>query len=893
MKKKILTLSAILIIAICSMIFCISASAEVYEGTCGAAATWSLDTETKTLTISGTGEMYDYRDAGSNNVAPWFSRKHDSYICYKIETVVISEGITYIGNNNFYCYDDDNGAIDNRCPPIKNVYLPSTLKRINNCAFGNGYIEDCYGGHVYVESEVNIHIPNIAFWLNLDWCNGEWDGCGQSYNLVLNGNNLTEITIPYSVTNIREYAFHNILGITKVTLPYSIESIGNYAFDGCTELTSVNIPDSVTSIGDYAFRGCTGLTSVTIPDSVTNLGIYAFSGCTGLTSVNIPDSVTSIGKFAFYGCTGLTSVNIPASVTSIGDRTFYDCSSLTSIEVDENNEYYCDIDGVLFTKDKKTLVAYPAGGAITYAIPDSVTSIGNWAFSNCGSLTSVTIPDSVTSIGNYAFYNCSSLTRVTIPDSVTSIGNSAFSSCSSLTSVTIGESVTSIGDWAFDDCSSLTSVTIGDSVTSIGYWAFDDCSNLKNLHINDLESWLNVKLSGSYSHPLYSAGGNLYIDGVLATDIEIPDTVSSVSNYAFYNCDSITSVTIPDSVTSIGSYAFEGCSSLANVIIPDSVTSIGDDAFYGCNNIEAFYVTKDSYAESWLKSNGYGSIISYGLAIAEDTIIINVGESVALTSTIIESIIDTESVVWSSDNKSVATVENGVITAKSVGTAIITLSANNGTVSDSCTVTIIPSLPTTADEFLTFEGYQLRENKYNGLRSRFVVNLANMPKISTHGYTVIEYGTVIASSDFLDKNGDELTVSKNAEGDYATLSYATIFPIRKNGSYVGKYESKDANELVYFCTVTKFNEKTYDLKVEIRGYAVIVDSEGNEYVIYADYPDEEYRSVSLKQMCLEMASEGLIDTTTCISYLHVVQFMEESGKYGDNEVDGDEFFEEY
>jgi len=211
----------------------------------------------------------------------------------------------------------------------------------------------------------------------------------------------------------------------------------------------VRIPPSiqnnpVTGIGEQAFRDNENITRVIIPNSVTSIGIGAFYGCESLTSVTIPDSVTSIGGWAFWGCDRLATINV-----NVG------------------NTAYSLQDGVLYNKNKTTLVAYPPGKTGTvFIIPNGVNSIGNAAFGICKSLTSVTIPDSVTSIGTDAFSLCTSLTSVTIPNSITSIGIGAFMYCTKLTSVTIPNSVTSIGDDAFVKCENLTVVTIQGTITS-------------------------------------------------------------------------------------------------------------------------------------------------------------------------------------------------------------------------------------------------------------------------------------------------------------------------------------------------------------------------------------------------------------------------------------------
>ena len=231
-----------------------------------------------------------------------------------------------------------------------------------------------------------------------------------------------------------------------------------------------------TVIKGYRYSG-----SIVIPESVeywvtaysvTSIRWSAFANCSGLTSVTIPNSVTSIGEDAFLDCSGLTSVTIPNSVTSIGNRAFNGCSGLTSIVVEDGNPVYDSRNNCNAIIETATNTLH--FGCKTTIIPNSVTSIGSYAFYKCSGLTSVTIPNSVTSIGDHAFYDCSGLTSVTIGNSVTSIGSYAFWGCSGLTSVTIGNSVESIGVYAFSSCSELLDVyCYAENVPSTGSGAFD------------------------------------------------------------------------------------------------------------------------------------------------------------------------------------------------------------------------------------------------------------------------------------------------------------------------------------------------------------------------------------------------------------------------------------
>ncbi len=419
----------------------------------------------------------------------------------------------------------------------------------------------------------------------------------------------------YSVTSIGNSAFHYCRGLTSITIPNSVTSIGNSAFSYCYGLTSITIPNSVTTIGNNAFYECSNLTSIevaignptydsrdncnaiietasntlilgcmntAIPNSVTTIGYRAFYGCTCLASITIPNSVTSIGDNAFALCTALTSLTIPNSVTSIDGSAFNNCSGLTSIVVASGNPNYDsrnNCNAIIETASNTLIV-----GCQNTIIPNSVISIGEYAFDGCSGLTSITIPESVLTISEGSFSHCVGLTSITIPNSVTSIGEYAFRYCSSLASVIIGNSVTSIGDWAFSDCSGLTSVTIPNSVISIGEYAFFCCSGLTSVTV---ESGNPKYDSRNNCNAIIETDSNTLILGCMNTII--PNSVTSIGIYAFFECSSLTSITIPNSVTAIGDCAFTLCYSLTSITIPNSVSFIGYSAFEDCSSLTEIY----------------------------------------------------------------------------------------------------------------------------------------------------------------------------------------------------------------------------------------------------------------------------------------------------------------
>ena len=520
--------------------------------------------EGETLTISGTGNMNDYSYTLSSRFG-------------NITEVIIEEGVTSIGDYVF-C----------NCTSLTTVTIPNSVTSIGSSAF------------YYCSGLTTVTIGNSVTSI------GDYAFLGCS--------GLTSIIIPNSVTSIGDYAFEGCFGLTSITIPNSVTSIGDYAFEACIGLTSVTIPNSVTSISNGAFSRCKSLTTITIPNSITSIGNSAFQYCSSLTSVTIPNSVTSIGDYALDGCEGLTSVIIGNSVASIGKEVFDFCVNLADINVESTNSAYTSENGILFNKDKTTIVRYPSGKTETsYTIPDGVTSIGEGAFLNCSSLALVIVPNFVTSIGSRAFYHIKNIVYsgdatgspwgafnvngiidgdfvyfddsktkltayigadrdVSISQFVTSIGDNAFWGCSRLTSVSIPNSVTSIGEHAFNGCRSLTSITIPNSVTSIGSNAFYNCSSLTSITIPNSVTNLGSETFG-YCRSLSS--------------ITIPNSITSIGMYMFEGCSGLTSITIPNSVTRIGSDAFWGCSSLTSVTIPNSVTKIGGRAFMDCSSLAA------------------------------------------------------------------------------------------------------------------------------------------------------------------------------------------------------------------------------------------------------------------------------------------------------------------
>ena len=424
----------------------------------------------------------------------------------------------------------------------------------------------------------------------------------------------TAVAIPEGTTSMRAI-FSGNKTITSVTLPSTLTEVGGSAFSGCTGLTNITIPANVETIGDSAFRGCTGLTNISIPASVEIIGGSAFSGCTGLTNITIPANVETIGSSAFYGCTGLTNITIPANIETIGSSAFSGCTGLTNVTFNEN----CNLKTIGGSAFKGCT------GLTNISIPASVETIAGNAFQACSNLTSVTFAENsqLTTLDSYVFYQCSKLTSIELPSSLTSLTGSSFyktpletisiksggkyisvNNCiidpstktliaGAANSVIPNDgSVTTIGPTAFYENKALKEINIPKTITRLENECFVGCSNLKKVDVEDVDTLAIAQTSvNGWTNPLYAGNAALYLNGELVTNLVLSDKLTSICQYAFTGCSSITSVTIPSTIRSIGSGAFSGCSKLTAVYI-DDLDKWASISFSGTSSNPLYYAKK-------------------------------------------------------------------------------------------------------------------------------------------------------------------------------------------------------------------------------------------------------------------------------------------------------------
>ncbi len=495
--------------------------------------------------------------------------------CTSLTSITIPENVTSIGENAFY---ECNSLISITCKATVPPILGSYSMAFNNIDKSIPVYVPASSVAAYQAADGWSEFTNIRSFIASGTCgdNLTWTLTDEG-ELIIEGTGAMD---DYDLENNTAPWYDYNSSIKNVSIREGVTSIGQWTFYECSNLTSITIPESVTSIGDYVFYGCNSLTAISIPENVASIGSCAFRDCNSLTAITLPESVMGIGGSAFDGCSSLTAISIPESVTSIGMCAFRGCSCLTAITVAERNTVYDSRGGcnAIIEIASNTLIT----GCSTTIIPSSVTNIGHYAFDGCNSLAAIAIPEGVTSIRTAAFRDCNSLAAINIPEGMTSIENQAFEGCSSLTAINIPSSVTSIGDYVFYGCNSLTAISIPENVASIGRGAFFGCSSLTAITVAERNT---VYDSRGGCNAIIETASNTLITGCTTTII--PSSVTSIGEYAFCDCNSLTAINIPSSVTSIGRGAFSGCSSLTSITIPEGVTRIEDYAFHGCSSLTA------------------------------------------------------------------------------------------------------------------------------------------------------------------------------------------------------------------------------------------------------------------------------------------------------------------
>lgn len=447
--------------------------------------------------------------------------------CKQLESVRLEEGVECIGWGTFY-----------ECGWIKNLYIPSSLKKIEECVFHNSGVQ-------------NLYITSLESWCQV---NKVGESCSYPFqyggNLYLNNKIVTEIKIPSTIEEIPQNTFRGCLSISSVNIGSNVKIIGGMAFQGCTNLKNVTIENGVTEIGAKAFSSCS-IEQIDLPSSTVKIGTYAFSS-TPLKEIEIPENVQTIGAESFYYCKNLKTVKIPESVSEIGGRAFEATESLLEFIVDDKNKNFSNDEfGSLLNKDKTELIMCPAGN-LNPIIPSSVKSIADSAFCDHFNLKSIYIPEGVENIGFRAFSCCTNLETIYLPATLKQVGDIAFY----------------------------------------------QCNKLKKVNISDIGAWSQVNFKAASSNPLFNdwglSGAGLYENSVLVTDPVIPLSVKSIGNYSFYGYKYLKTIHFSENLETIGIASFQGCNNLRAYFwgdAPRTGTYWNGDSFGAYNSTTVYYLS--------------------------------------------------------------------------------------------------------------------------------------------------------------------------------------------------------------------------------------------------------------------------------------------------------------
>lgn len=572
--KELVVLVALLFSALFS-------NMKAQNGVCGDNLTWSFNSETGELTITGTGEMENYSDSNSQ---PWIDIAKD------VKRVVVADGVLSLGRNAF------NNFIN-----LESIKFSNTIKEIGQTAFSN------------CTKLQEVDLPQSLNKLDL---------------YVFNEcTSLKECIIPNSVTQIKAGAFYYCTSLEKVQLPVGINKIESWMFANCTSLKSIEMPNQIDSIGTYAFNACTSLTNVIIPNSVTVVEEYAFNFCKGLKEVTIGKRVVDIGDGVFRECDSLVVVNSHMeNPKPINQNTFKNYEGVVlNVPIGTKDKYQytsywskftkiCEsfgdagvvetgCDGLIFIVYKNQgVAAVKSSYALTESliIPDEieldgslykVTGIHMQAFSNDNSILSLALGKNVKSIGESAFSGCKKLSKITFNDELKYIGGSSFNS-TAISELNLPDSVEYIGGGAFLYCSNLADINLNKNIKSIGERVFNNTLWYKNQadgliykddilfeHKGDCNIYESLEVKDGTRIVAGKALRNVY-----CTRVVLPNSLEYICRGAFYKCSSLETINIPDNVEMIDTVAFKECRFL-NSKIKITKAHVMASAFYECENL--------------------------------------------------------------------------------------------------------------------------------------------------------------------------------------------------------------------------------------------------------------------------------------------------------------------
>lgn len=534
---------------------------DIYSGTCGDNLTWTLDTDSHTLTISGYGAMYDYHwyDSMSSSSPPWFG------IDYHIQNVFLPDGLTRIGSSAF-----------SGCYQISSIFLPSSLQSIGDYAFTN-----CVQLSSLMLPERLTEIGESVF-----------DSCDNLFSIDVAPGNPSFSSIDgvlFNKSGTKLLAYPNGRISNPCFIQEGVTSIGKAAFRRHHNLMSIVLPNSLTSIEAKAFEECGMLENVQFGSGLLSIGDQSFSACMNLSSLVFPSSLKSIGERAFHLCHQISDIELPSGLESLGDFVFGDNWNLSSITVAPGSSHFSSVDGILYDYSGTELVLYPCGRQGEYFyVPEGVTSIGRCAFYRCNHLQSIDLPASLTNIEDCAFVECPFESLNISPGNTSFIVDNAVLYNSLHTELIaiqrinwyengtfiIPEGVSSIRGGALSGNGFIYGVSLPSSLRTIGDYAF-----------------------------LTSTG----IEG-----ITLPSGLTSIGKYAFSHCPGLYSIVIPSSVTHIGEGAFKETNTLQSAtFIGRKPATINADTFYCCDPYFTIYYTFP-YASSWAP-NGETDLYGWNL----------------------------------------------------------------------------------------------------------------------------------------------------------------------------------------------------------------------------------------------------------------------------------------